>query len=212
MLVAWLKKTDFNAKITEVEGKIPSISGLATSSGLITVENKISDVSSLVKTTDFDAGFKKISDSVTSNKSKHFLVETELKKLKTFAAVYFRGKKYFDYDDAQFFLVFQPVFKYFKRAGFEIASWESIGLLNEKISSVGNSNGAVPQMVYDNAGIKVEFNGNFLKQDKVTYNHGPIVNIYIVSRLTPDTKDSSVTLQNCLFGSVKLTKNVDIDK
>ena len=42
--------------------------------------------------------------------------------------------------------------------------------------------------------------------------HGPIVNIYIIYRLTPDTKDSSVTLQNCLFGAVKLTKNADIDE
>ena len=32
----------------------------------------------------------------------------------------------------------------------------------------------------DNAGIRVKFNRNLLKQDKVTYNHGPIVNIYIV--------------------------------
>ena len=30
MLVTWLKKTDFNAKITEIEGKIPSITSLAT--------------------------------------------------------------------------------------------------------------------------------------------------------------------------------------
>ena len=60
--------------------------------------------------------------------------------------------------------------------------------------------------------IKVKFNGNLLKQDKVTYNHGTIVNIYIVYRLTPATKDSSVTLENCLFGAVKLTKIADIDK
>ena len=39
MLVAWLKKTDFSAKITEVEGKIPGISGLARSSELTAVEN-----------------------------------------------------------------------------------------------------------------------------------------------------------------------------
>ena len=55
-------------------------------------------------------------------------------------------------------------------------------------------------------------NANFLKQDKVTYNHGPIVNIYIVYILSPTTKDSSVTLQNCLFSAVKLTKSADIDK
>ena len=44
-----LKKTDCNAKITETEGKIPSISGLATNAALTTVENKIPNISSLVK-------------------------------------------------------------------------------------------------------------------------------------------------------------------
>ena len=28
--------------------------------------------------------------------------------------------------------------------------------------------------------IKVKFNGNCLKQDKITYTHGTLVNIYIV--------------------------------
>ena len=41
VLVVWLKKTDFNTKVTEIEGKI-------------------SDVSSLVKKTDFDTKLKKI--------------------------------------------------------------------------------------------------------------------------------------------------------
>ena len=45
-----VKKTD--SKITEVDGKIPSITGLATSSALTTVENKIPDVNNLVKKTD----------------------------------------------------------------------------------------------------------------------------------------------------------------
>ena len=44
-----VKKTNFNAKITKVEGKIPRITGLATSSALTAIKNKIPDVSSLVK-------------------------------------------------------------------------------------------------------------------------------------------------------------------
>ena len=44
-----VKKTDLNAKISEVEGKIPSITGLAINSALTAFENKISDVSALVK-------------------------------------------------------------------------------------------------------------------------------------------------------------------
>ena len=86
------------------------------------------------------------------------------------------------------------------------------GLSNEKISSVTISDGRVSKLVYDNTRIKVKFNGDLLKLNKVTHNHGPIVNIYIVYRLSPTSKDSSVTLQNCLFGAVKLTKNADIDK
>ena len=44
------KLTDYNAKITEIEGKIPSISGLATNAALTAVETKI-PVSNLVKKT-----------------------------------------------------------------------------------------------------------------------------------------------------------------
>ena len=58
------------------------ITGLATNSALIAVENKIHDVTSLVTKTDFDAKLKGIIDSVTKNKSKHLLVENELKKIK----------------------------------------------------------------------------------------------------------------------------------
>ena len=46
---ALVKKTDYNAKITQNEGKIPSISGLATNAALTTVENKTPNISSLVK-------------------------------------------------------------------------------------------------------------------------------------------------------------------
>ena len=44
-----VKKLDHNVKITEIENRTPTIIGLATTSALTAVENKISDVSSLVK-------------------------------------------------------------------------------------------------------------------------------------------------------------------
>ena len=43
------KKTDLNVKITEIESKIPIITGLTTNSSLTAVENKIPYVSDLVK-------------------------------------------------------------------------------------------------------------------------------------------------------------------
>ena len=48
ILVVLLKK-NYDAKITEIEGKIPNVSGLATKTALDNVENKIPDVSNLVK-------------------------------------------------------------------------------------------------------------------------------------------------------------------
>ena len=44
--------TDYNTKITEIEGKIPDVTNLATKTVLITVGNKILNVSSFVKKTD----------------------------------------------------------------------------------------------------------------------------------------------------------------
>ena len=43
--------------------------------------------------------------------------------------------------------------------------------------------------------------------------HRNVVHIYIVYEITSDYKDINYpTLENCLFGSVKLTKNADIDR
>ena len=47
--IGLVKKVDYNAKITEIEGKIPSINGLATNAALTIVEKKQPNISSLVK-------------------------------------------------------------------------------------------------------------------------------------------------------------------
>ena len=64
--------------------------------------------------------------------------------------------------------------------------------------------------MYDSTRIELRFARSILKQNKVTYNHGLIVNI--VYRLTPGTRSSGITLENSLLGAVKLTKNVDVNK
>ena len=43
------EKTDYHATITKIKSKTPSISGLATSAVLITIENKTPGASNLVK-------------------------------------------------------------------------------------------------------------------------------------------------------------------
>ena len=63
----------------------------------------------LITKTNFDTKLSSLNRKITSNKAKHLLTENELKKLKTFDSIYFRGKSHFEDDGAQNWLVFQPI-------------------------------------------------------------------------------------------------------
>ena len=52
-----------------------------------------------------------------------------------------------------------------------------------------------------------------MKQDKITYTHDKIVNIYTVYELTgSNTDNNNPTVKSSLFGPVILTKNANFDK
>ena len=68
----------------------------------------------LVTKTDFDAKLSSLNRKITSNKSKHLLVENKLKELETFDWIYIIGKVSFGEDGTQNYLVFQPMRRYFK--------------------------------------------------------------------------------------------------
>ena len=52
-----------------------------------------------------------------------------------------------------------------------------------------------------------------MKQPKLSYIHGTVVNIYIAYELsTSSSHNDDPTLKNCLFGAVTLTKNADTEK
>ena len=92
--------------------------------------------------------------------------------------------------------------------------WKSKGLSDEKINSIKKSDyRPTPQLDYYNKiKIQVKFIGGCLKQGRPTLLHGGIVNVYIVYEITDNFNISSYpTLENCLLGAVKLTKNADID-
>ena len=96
-----------------------------------------------------------------------------------------------------------------------VLSWQSKGLSANTIKPPNTSNNSLtPAVSYYYADkIRVKFTGSCLKQDKVIFNHGKVVNIYIVYELGASSSSSSdPTLKNCLFGAVTLTKNTDIDK
>ena len=93
----------------------------------------------LIRKGEFDAKLKGISDRLTKNKTKHLLVEKELKKLKTLDLSYFGGKSYFeDNGGAQNTLIFQTIQKHFNLSNvYQISKWKSKGWSNRYLHAVG---------------------------------------------------------------------------
>ena len=85
---------------------------------------------------------------------------------------------------------------------------------DEKVNYIRTPNYSItPRLDYYSNRTRVEFNGSCLKQHKFTFNHAKVVNIYIVYEISKSTKISDyLTLENCLFGAVCLTKTTDIDR
>ena len=95
-----------------------------------------------------------------------------------------------------------------------ISSWKSKGLSAESIKPPAKSdNSLTPALNYYGTKKRVKFTGSFLKQSKISYARGKVVNIYIVCELGASSSYvNDPTLKNCLFGAVTLSKNADIDK
>ena len=95
-----------------------------------------------------------------------------------------------------------------------VSSWKSKELSAESIKAPTTSdNSLTPELNYYDTKIRVKFTGGCLKQPKMSYTHGKVVNIYIVYELgASSSHNNDPTLKNCLFGAVTLTKNADIDK
>ena len=147
----------------------------------------------------------------TENKTENLHVKSELNKLKTSDSSYFIGKSHFEEDGTQNYLVFQPINKYFKVITNTdyISSWKSKGLSAESIKPPTTSdNSLTPALSYYGTKTRVKFTGSCLKQSKISYTHGKVVNIYIVYELgASSSHNNDPTLKNCLVGAVTLTKN-----
>ena len=115
-----VKKTDYNTKIAEIEGKIHDLSNLATKTALTTVENKIPDTSNLATKTSLTTVENKIPDTSNLAKKSDYNtkstgIENNIKKLHAHDLRYFGGKQYFDQRDGkQNYLAFLSTRKYFK--------------------------------------------------------------------------------------------------
>ena len=82
-----VKKSDYNTKVREIEGKIPSISDLVATSALTAVENKIPSVSNLFKKppkkqkTDYNSKISDLEKKHTDHNHDKYITTSEFNKL-----------------------------------------------------------------------------------------------------------------------------------
>ena len=95
-----------------------------------------------------------------------------------------------------------------------ISSWKSKGFSSESFKPPTTSDYSFnPALNYYGTKTRLKFTGSCLKQSKISYTHGKIVNTYIAYELGASSSHiNDSTLKNCLFGEVTLTINADIDK
>ena len=219
MLVTLLK-TDYSTKVTEIENKLnnhnhdkyidtPEFNKLAGD----VFNARLAQTNFVIKT-DFDDKLSNLNRKITKNKTGHLLFQNEFKKLKTFDLIYWQElfcRRWY----GKLFSI--STIRYFKLNNntSNILSWKSKGLSDNanKPSSTSNNSLALTINYYYPSKMRVKFTGSCLKQDKVIFNHGKVVNIDINYELGASTSsDSDPAIRNCLFGAVTLIKNADIDK
>ena len=179
-----VRKTDYDTKITDIENKLTNHNHdeYIDTSEFNTLATNIFNTrlaqANLITKTDFGAKLSSLNRKITKNKSKYLLVENELNELKTFDSSYFIGKSHFGEDGTQNYLVFQPMYRYFRLMTntSNILSWQSKGLSNESITPP-NTN-ISPSIDYVGNKIRIKFNGSCLKEsNKISYTHKKILNI-----------------------------------
>ena len=107
-----VKKADYDRKISELEKKIINHKHdkyITTSKfNKLTAEKFAARLAqaNLIRKTHFNNKLINLNRKITSNKTKHLLIENELKKLETFDLIYFQGKSHFERDGTKTYLVF----------------------------------------------------------------------------------------------------------
>ena len=121
----------------------------------------------------------------------------------------------FYYYTQQSYFLFESKSKSSTRNAVVTHAWISTGIHNDSNNTdlfyVNNFNNHSPSLLNRDNRLGVTFSGNYMKQYKLGYAHGKIINelneFYELKNRSTDGAD--FTVSNGLFGSVKLTKNTN---
>ena len=172
-----------------------------------------------MKKIDFDNQLK----DVTSNKKRLNELSKNVKAISIKGLTKDLIDKFSILNEAKYFffrniskLVFIPANKYIRyfHATTQIYLWKSSGMSEESIENItiSDSNFA-PTFVDHHVLPDINFNGHCLIKNNISILK-KVINLYISYTLGHQliNLNTDFTLGNCLFGSVKLTKNADLDK
>ena len=116
-----------------------------------------------------------------------------------------------DYGYDKMYLLCECEFFSFKYNPGKISLWKSTGInnyaRNSDMDAVYETTTGLPSLV-DNERMNVKIEGAYFKQTKIIRpNNNNIINIYVVYLIDPisNTRNTNYTVQNALFGGVKIT-------
>ena len=228
-LSSLLLVSTFNSRITELEGKVTTVdnkfSGFAIKSDysaeITKIKNDCATNASLdsklndLKAQHISTEVKKVDDKTRKNASDILGFENRLKQKEDIVnenervISFIRG--FFVYID-QSDLVYDCKANSFNINSLKILTWKSTGDFNYNMNAVRNSGGEFPYLI-DDGKLRVRSNGCYIIQSKALKLNNT-VNIYIGYRLNPisSTRNTDYTIQNALFGAMKITKNINYSK
>ena len=197
-----LKKSDYGAEITKIKNDY------ATNASL---DSKLNDL----KAQHIATEVKTIDDKAKKNARDIVAFENRLTQKEDIVNENERGisfsRGFFFYID-QSDLVYDCKANSFNINSLKILTWKSTGVFNHNMNAVENSGGEFPYLI-DNGKLRVRSNGCYFIQSKALKLNNT-VHIYIVYRLNiiSSTINIDYTVQNALFGAMKITKNTDYSK
>ena len=96
----------------------------------------------------------------------------------------------------------------------KISKWKSTGIFiysdDSSMKGIEDTKTKLPEL-----SCHVYLQGNHFQQNKVVIpNNNNVINIYVVYKLDPinSTRNTDYTIQNALFGAMKISKNTDSSK
>ena len=204
MLVFFVQKSDYSTEISSIKNDY------VTNAALTSQLNDLKSHYIADEVKKIDHKVKKNSTDILGLESRLKQKENTLNDLER-EAKFFRGSYYFN---QQSYLIYEPTTFSFKQTSAGITHWKSAGIdsysLKTDLRGVANISGGHLKISKGNR-MSVRFSGNYVKENKSIYPVKSVVNIYIVYSLDPvsNTRNTDFTAQYCLFGTVKITKNVN---